>query len=199
MWTNIFKEAFTQLLALVAFFAFPAIQYFWLKHFVRKEGQPVLWYLPKYGFRLVISNIPGRKVLSEIKVRTRVRRIVASSAGASAATFMDQILVEQEEMFVFPGSDQVLVSFRLELSPSGKSQFVFTDKLGVSKQTFETDSFDKLVCDYVANVENLLNFDIKLGKRVELKTETLKILLTEIQADPDTERSFPVDRVREVT
>jgi hypothetical protein len=58
---EILKELISQLLALAAFFAFPAIQYLLLKRFARNEGQPELWYLPKYGFRVVIRNILARE------------------------------------------------------------------------------------------------------------------------------------------
>jgi hypothetical protein len=44
-----------QLLALIAFFAFPMLQYRYLKRFARNEGKPELWYNPGYRtFRLVI-------------------------------------------------------------------------------------------------------------------------------------------------
>ena len=63
------NEILTQLLALVTFFAFPATQYLLLKRYSRREGRPDLWYLPAYGFRLVVRKIPGKKTLSNIRYR----------------------------------------------------------------------------------------------------------------------------------
>ena len=60
---RILEEAVGQLLALLAFIAFPATQYLGLKWLIRKEGQPELWYLPDYGFRLVVRNLPRKKCL----------------------------------------------------------------------------------------------------------------------------------------
>jgi hypothetical protein len=71
---EILKQLISQL-ALAAFFAFPAIQYLLLKRFARNEGQPELWYLPKYSFRLVIRNIPGKRALSDLKYCARLRGV----------------------------------------------------------------------------------------------------------------------------
>jgi hypothetical protein len=58
--------------------------------------------------------------------------------------------------------------------------------------------FDRLVCDYVANVKNLFNFDVKISKRVELTTKTMAEILESIKLKPNEERKFDFDRVREV-
>jgi hypothetical protein len=100
-----------QLLALLTFFAFPALQYILLKRFSAKEGRPELWYLPSYGFRLVIRNIPNKRILSEIKYRVFLRQTILSNSGA--ATLQDQILIDREDFFLLPGYDQILISFKL--------------------------------------------------------------------------------------
>src|ERR1022692_161893 len=110
---GIIKDVPGQLLALAAFFAFPAIQYVLLKIASRRKGRPELWYLPAFGFRLVIRNLPYRRTLTDIRYRTFVRKTVPSSAGSSVRTLNDQQLLSREDMVLFPGTDQVLLSFRL--------------------------------------------------------------------------------------
>jgi hypothetical protein len=196
------KEFISQLLALViglvTFFAWPALQYILLKRSAKNKGAPELWFLPKYGFRLVIRGIPAKKTLTDINIRVRIRTIIPGSEGASAATFMDEVLVEQEDMFCFPGTDQVMITFKLERRGTSGGCFVFTDKLGNARKFFEFDTFDKLVCDYSATVKNYLNFDIRVAKRVELKTKSMISILDQIEAEPDVEKLFPLDRVRSV-
>jgi hypothetical protein len=63
----ILDQALSQLIALIAFFAFPAVQYVLLKTLSRKEGNPELWYLPDHGFRLVIRNLPRKRILTDIR------------------------------------------------------------------------------------------------------------------------------------
>ena len=191
------KEASGQLVALATFFAFPALQYILLRRFARTEGNPQLWFLPAYGFRLVIRNLPGKKTLSELKLRAKLRRVVPGSAGASAASFMEEVLIDREDFFLFPGTDQIIISFRLERSSSGSADFIVTDKLGAEQKRFPLSSFDKLICDYTANLENLLNFDIKMAKRAELTSETLGRILMQVEQRP-VEGSFDLDRIRHV-
>ena len=59
--SSVFDTFLGQFLALFTFFAFPAIQYIILKRFSKEHGKPELWYLPTFGFRLVIRNIPNKK------------------------------------------------------------------------------------------------------------------------------------------
>jgi len=192
------KEFFTQLLALVAFFAFPAFQYIVLRQFSKREGAPQLWFLPRYQcFRLVIRNIPGKRTLSELKTRAVLRAIVPATEGATVASFMDEVLPTGEDFFLFPGNDHTLISFRLERTSSNSIDFILADKLGVEKKRFSLNTFQRLICDYTANIENLLNFDIKMGKRAEVSSESLGKIFAEIDARP-IERSFPIDRIRDV-
>jgi len=183
---------------LAAFFAFPAIQYFILKRFSRREGAPELWYLPNYGFRLVIRNLPGRHALSEIKQRAFLRTIVAPNRGASVTTLQDDLLVEREDFFVFPGTDQILLCFQLQGDVPDSLFFVLTDKLGVEKARFPLSSFQKVICDYTATLNNSLNFNVKLAKRAELKTESIIRMWREIRKN-NVESDFKLDRIREVS
>lgn len=191
------SEFISQLVALVAFFAFPALQYLLLRRFTRNEGDPELWYLPAYGFRLVIRNIPGKKTLSELKLRAKLRTIVRSSSGSSAATLVEEILLDREDFFLFPGTDQIIISFRLERLADGSVEFILTDKLGSQQRRFPLHDFEKLICDYTANLENFLNFDIKLAKRCEVTSTTLAAIHAHIEENP-VEDCFPLDRIRNV-
>lgn len=195
---EIFKEFTVQIIALLTFFLFPIIQYCLLKYFSRRKAVPELWYLPKYGFRLVIRNSSGRHILTNVRILTRIRSIVPISPGASTKTFVDQTLVDQEDLFTFPRTDQVMVCFKLERT-ADSSRFVFTDKLGHPNQTFDFTQFDLLICDYAANVKNLFNFNITVTKRAELNTSDMSAILKIVENAPDNERQFRLTRVRDVT
>jgi hypothetical protein len=182
-----------QLVALVTFVAFPALQYLLLKRFARREGHPELWFLPRWGFRLVIHNITGKKRLSEIRYRALLRRTIPGGDGSSVATFEDQTLLERDDFFLFPGTDQVLLSFRIERDPEG-FVLVHTDKMGNEKSRLAVTRDDQLIVDYTANIENFFNFDIRLAKRAILRGVSLEAL-----ADPGTDESeFELDEIREV-
>jgi hypothetical protein len=195
---NFWEIVLGQVLALVTFFAFPAIQYVWLKTSVRKEGQPALWYLPDYGFRLVIRNLPRKKTLTDINYKTYLRQIVRATSGASVATYDDKMLVEVDDFFLFPGIDQVLISFKLEKKgKSKKLYFVHTSKLADEKEQIPLDSITYLISDYTANIENLFNFDVKVAKQVRISSERLKEIWEEIQVN-NFEQSFSVSEVRNI-
>jgi hypothetical protein len=199
MRTKILDEAIAQFIALVAFFAFLAFQYVSLKWFSRREGQPQLWYLPAYGFRLVIRNLPRKKTLMDIKYRVLLRTIVPASSGASVKTFQDELLLERQDFFLFPGNDQILVDFRLDNARDDEGLiFVLTDKLGHEKFRSTMADSDHLVCDYSATLKNLFNFNVGLNKRVEISGLTLRSLLKAIRQN-DTEQCFKVERIRNVS
>ncbi len=198
MWSKAGTEFLAQLSALVAFFAFPAIQYLMLKRFARNEGTPELWYLPSYGFRLVIRNLPGKRTLSDIRQRAVLRTIIAANKGSSAATLHDDILSDRRDFFLFPGTDQILLSFQIQGDSEGSLSFVVTDKLGHELNRVPIVSFGKLICDYNATVNNPLNFRIKLAKRVEIEAASLKSFWRQIQKE-NVEQEFALDRVREVS
>jgi hypothetical protein len=177
----------------VTFFAFPAVQFVLLKRFARREGRPELWYLPRFGYRLVIHNISGRKVLSELRYRTILRHYIPSGDGASVITLQDTTLDEEENMFLFPGTDQVLLSFRVEVDGS-QLVLIHTDKVGADLARFPIADQDRLITDYIANVENLFNFDIRLAKRAELKGTTIRTM-AQLR---EKEQELPLDRIRDV-
>ena len=186
-----------QFIALVAFFAFPAIQYLLLRRFSRKEGNPELWYLPRYGFRLVIRNLPGRHTLSEIRNRALTRKLIPAGAGATVATIQDEIIIEREDFFLFAGTDQILINFQLRGEDVEELMFVMTDKLGNELKSAHLGSFDRLVCDYTATVNNTFNFNVKLAKRIELRASSMAKMWGDVQRE-NVERRFEVDRIRNV-
>ena len=136
-----------QIVALATFFAFPAIQYGLLKTFARNQGTPQLWFLPRFGFRLVARNISGRRVLSDLRYKVVLRHKVEASTGASVATLDDQVLLDRQDTFCFPGTDQVLVSFRVERSGIDEYVLVHTTQLGVELARFEVGPKDSLIAD----------------------------------------------------
>lgn len=178
----------TQLIALVTFFAFPALQYLIFKRFSKKQGQPELWYLPAYGFRLVIRNIPNNRTLSEIKAKTIIRQTIPANINSSVSTFQDKTIFEFEDLFLLPQSDKILLSFRIDGSETGKLNFIQTDKLGSSISIIPFDKIDELISDYSANLENLLNFDIKIMKRVSISKKLLEYYWSIISLSSDEQR-----------
>jgi hypothetical protein len=185
-----------QIVALVTFFAFPAIQYGVLKTLARNQGTPQLWFLPRFGFRLVAHNISGRRILSDLRYKVVLRRKVeaGAGAGASVATLDDQVLIDRQDTFCFPGTDQVLVSFRVERSETGGYVFVHTNKLGAELGRFDVGPLDSLIADYTANIENFFNFDVRVAKRSEMFGQSWPRLAEA----SDVEQQFDLDRVREV-
>ncbi len=168
-----------------------------LRRLAREEGRPELWYLPRYGFRLVIRNLPRRRTLSGIRYRALIRTVIARGDGASVATFQDEHLVEREDFFLFPRVDQVLVCFRLESDDNGRVGFIHTDKLGNAIKTFDVDDNTLIVSDFTANVENLFNFDIAIARRVEITGARLMEIAEAIQTAGD-EQEIDVSRVRTI-
>ena len=186
---TIAKEALAQLLALVAFFAFPAIQYILLKVYSKREGRPEIWYLPAYKhFRLVVRNITGKKTLSDIKYRVIIRSVVPPHDGCSVETWLDQVITERNDFFLFPESDQLMLCFRVEYDNSGLI-LVHTDKLNKTVARLPFSQTSLIVADYSANLENLLNFDVRLAKRVKIPASELTHLFNEIRKN-DQEQNF---------
>jgi len=194
---GLLQGALEQIIALAVFFLSPAIQYVLLKNFSKNEGKPQLWYLPRYGFRLVIRNLPGKRILSDLKYRTVLRLTIPRSEGSSVATYQDYTLVEQDDFFLFPGNDQVLLTFRLEGAQEDNIDFILTNKLGKEKKRISLSKFDRIISCYTANVENILNLDIKIGKQAEIKTTSLIRIWKSIQEE-DVESRFEIDRIRDV-
>jgi hypothetical protein len=190
------NQLIAQILALIGFFAFPAIQYILLKAISKKEGQPELWYLPKYGFRLVIHNLSRKRTLRDIKYQVITRKFVTSE-GISVATLIDNKILLSESFFLFPRTDQILLSFCLQLE-NRKVVFIQTDKLGNPEKSIALEDFDKLICDYSATVQNFFNFTVPVARRVELKSTTLLKMYDVVQSLKD-EKQFEIDRVRNVS
>jgi len=83
---NFLEQLLSQIVALAAFFAFPVIQYILLKIVSKREGNPEHWYLPEYGFRLVIRNKPRKKILKDIKYSIMLIRNTPPSEGCDVST-----------------------------------------------------------------------------------------------------------------
>src|SRR5262245_24217618 len=115
-WRGVGQSLLVQLLALLTFFGFPAVRYVLLRRLARKAGQAELWYFPAYGFRLVMRNLPAKHTLSKIEYRAFVRSVIPAGHGSSVATFQDEPLLERKDFFLFPGTDQVLLAFKVELA-----------------------------------------------------------------------------------
>src|SRR6266566_3743987 len=185
-----------QIIALVTFFAFPALQYMFLKWSARRKGEPALWYQPAYGFRLVIGNIGKNNTFSDIRYRAFIRKAVPAGPGISVTTYMDVSLLEREDFFLFPGTDQVLVTFRLEGVDAGTLAFILTDKLGREESRHELTQGMTLFVNYSATLENFFNFDISVAKRVEFAYDRLRGAWSDSQAN--VSQRFAATRVRAV-
>lgn len=183
-----------QLLALLTFFAFPAVQYLLLKRFTAREGAPQLWYLPPYGFRVVIRNLPGKRPLASIRYRALLRKEVPPTSGTTSPTFVDDLLHQREDFFLFPGVDQVLLAFTLAARSDEEIEFVSTDLLGKERRRVPLTSFDRVVCDYEATVKNWFNFDVRIAKRVTIGTASLHKAWSSLQSTKE-DQQFPLDEV----
>jgi hypothetical protein len=127
-----------------------------------------------------------------------MRVVVPAGDGTSVATFQDENLIEREDFFLFPGVDQVLVCFKLQLNPENRAEFLHTDKLGNLIKKFAINESTMLVADFTANVENLFNFDVAIARRVEINGTRMKEIFDAVKAAPTEESEFAVSRVREV-
>ncbi|NEQ47668.1 MAG: hypothetical protein F6K00_30645 [Leptolyngbya sp. SIOISBB] len=193
---NVLEQSVGQFLALITFFAFPAIQYLLLKWSARREGLPRLGYLPEYGFRLVIRNIPRRRFLKDIKYKVFLRKLVPPSKGSTAYTFYDIEILCKEEFFIFPNSDQTMLSFQLNGAEEGNVIFFVTDKLGNKIQDgISKKGFDKIICDYSATIDNFFDFDVKVEKRVVIESSSLIRMWNETRLGCEKFKAFEVDYI----
>lgn len=184
-----------ELLAFIAFFAFPAYQFLLLRWICRKEGDPEIWYLPSYGFRIVIRNLPRKKVLFDIAHQCMLRRFVPPDAGASVGTFDDTVVTGATHFFLFPGNDQVLLSFRFEVIDERLS-FAHTDKLGRRLRALELVGGESLVVDYTATIRNTLNFNMRIAKRAEV--DLMGLMQSWRDSSYKVEQRFEFDLIRAV-
>ncbi|MDB4303935.1 hypothetical protein N9934_04025 [Desulfosarcina sp.] len=187
----------SQIVALICFFAFPIMQYLLLKRSSQRDGNPELWYLPDYGFRLVIRNMPRKRILSDIKYRALLRTRHLPSEGASVRTLEDRPILNKEDFFLFPGVDQVLISFRLENNDE-YVLFIYTDKLSNEIERYRLGKKDSLIVDYIATIKNWFNFDIKIAKRVVILFPHLVSIYKEI-CENNIEQEFQVSRILNVS
>lgn len=193
---KVFEQSVSQFLALVTFFAFPAIQYLLLKWTARREGLPRLGYLPEYGFRLAIRNIPRRRFFKDVRYKVFIRSLIPPSKGSTVYTFYDIDILCREEVFVFSNSDQTMLSFQLHGTDEENITFVVTDKLGNNVQNeIPIKRFDKLICDYSATVDNFFNFDVKVEKRVVIESSSLARMWNETRLGCDKFKPFEIDYI----
>ena len=156
-----------------------------------------MWYLPRYGFRIVIRNIPRKKILSDINYRVFIRKKIPTSIGSSVITYDDKQIYERNEFFLFPKNDQTLLCFKLKRKTDNKISLIQTDKLGKDMENFNLNDFDLLIVDYFAKIQNFFNFNIKLSKRVEITSSSLCQMFENIKNKKE-EQQFTIDRIRDV-
>jgi hypothetical protein len=152
--------------------------------------------LPKYGFRLVIRNIPGKRALSDLKYCARLRKIPASQ-GSSVATYEEDVRTREHDFFLFPGSDQLILSFGIEGESETNLEFLLTDRFGREKRRVPFANIDVLIADYTATLGNLFNFNVKLAKRAVIKVASLRNVWLEVEKN-NVEQQFAIDVVRSV-
>ncbi|MGH3701619.1 MAG: hypothetical protein ACRDQY_19560 [Pseudonocardiaceae bacterium] len=112
-------------------------------------------------------------------------------------TWNDRTLLTRENPFLFPGSDQILLSFRLGRDEAG-SIFIHTSlrKEGEDEQqTIHEQSI--LIADYTANIESAFNFDIQVARRIEISEKIIAAAYAATKTS-NIEQRFPVTRIRNV-
>lgn len=164
------------LIGFITFFLFPIIEWSAKKKFSKNEGNPELWYLPDYGFRLVIRNLPRKVKLFNLKYKSIIRSVIPASKGSSVSTLEEDTLVNSEDFFLLPGYDLIILSFQLKRI-NEELFFIHTDKTGSEQKKYNLTDIDYLVCDYMAHIDNRFHFDVFVGRRVEInKTELIEYL-----------------------
>jgi hypothetical protein len=85
----------------------------------------------------------------------------------------------------------------LDLQENDKLALILSDKTGneKSRHVFDADG-DRLIGDYIATLENMFNFTVKIQKRVEIDAASLRSYLSEANLNQE-EACFPV-KVRDV-
>jgi hypothetical protein len=74
--------------------------------------------------------------------------------------------------------------------------FVVTDKLGNKIQDgIPIKSFEKLICDYSATIDNFFDFDVKVEKRVVIESSSLARMWSETRLECENFKAFEVDYV----
>jgi hypothetical protein len=106
-------------------------------------------------------------------------------------------LVEREDLFLFPGTDQILLCFQLHGDTPDALSLVVTDKLGHKLKRIPLSDFRKVICDYSGTLNNRFNFNVKLAKRAELNAESLIGMWRDLRHS-NIERNFELDLIRDV-
>lgn len=167
----------SQFLALFTFFLFPIIQFLLLKHVSKDIGRPELWYLPQYGFRLVIRNADSSKNLYDVKYKVYSKVDVEYEVNLDYGVVEDKPSVgatiyeniEQNEMpFLLAREDKAMLCFKLEGESKSNLYFCKTDYFGAIESKKKVEPNFKVVAEYTAMIDNPFNFDVRVLKRVEL-------------------------------
>jgi len=112
-------------------------------------------------------------------------------------THVESLLVTQEELFLLPGNDLLLICFRLEGLNADALYFVLTDKLGNERARYPLSGFDRLISDYTARIDNLLSLDVRLCKQAQLYTSDMIKIWSQVTGN-NKERRFQLSRFRSV-
>jgi len=175
------------LIGLMTFFLYPIIEYLAKKVLNRNHGNPELWFLPDYCFRLVIRNMPSKVRLYDLKYKTKVRKEILSSSGSSVSTLQEEILVNDNDFFLLPGFDQVILAFRLEVIDN-KQYFILTDKLGEERSKTEFDNIDIIISDYFVQIANWFHFNVIVGRRIEITKKDLEEIIETISEEREEQQ-----------
>ncbi|CDT07716.1 hypothetical protein [Vibrio coralliirubri] len=167
----------SQILALLTFFLFPVLQFFLLKKASQDIALPQLWYLPQYGYRLVIRNAHSNKNLYDVKykayLKIRVKPEVNYDHGvvppvpSVCATIYDEL--ESSEMtLLLAREDKAMLCFKLLGESKSNLEFCKTDYFGNVEKKIKIEPNVEIHVEYTAIIDNPFNFDTRILKRVIL-------------------------------
>lgn len=186
------------ILPLLGFVTFPILQYLLLKAAAKQKGKPEVWYFRRFDcFRLVIRNETKKRILTDIKVKSRIRKVHREVSWLTT-TWEERVLDEHEELFTFPKNDHVMICFRIEGPVHSTGKFIRTDKFGAPLESIPICEFDYLLCDYLATIKNPFNLDVKLAKRIKLKKERMNRMLEEIRESSEAEQELNLEEIADV-
>jgi len=112
--------------------------------------------------------------------RAIVRKLRPSPDNPQLDLCDDTELHSREDFFLFPGGDQILAAFTLRQEKDHIS-LVSTSVTGKERQRVPINGNAFLICDFIGTIENPLNFDFRVAKRVIV---SLTELLEHCQFDP---------------
>jgi len=105
-------------------------------------------------------------------------------------------VLTKEDFFLFPNNDQVLISFQLKME-NDSLKFVHTDKIANEISSYEVKDKELIISDYIANIENWFNFDIVVGKRIEISFNQLVENFNNVQMN-NKEQQCKISRILNV-